>query len=304
MKHDTHGFTLVEFLISLSLGLYLVTVTTSLYMSLQKTTLLFQSIHEMGSNSCFALSALTRDIRMAGFIGVPRLLDVKVDNQKDFTPTQSLMGWHRGLNTLAKSLPIPLSNIESDVLLIQYAEPNGIAVVEAHGAFIKCHKRVPFHPDRIQLIADCQHAEALCLSNVQLRHSYQKEAILSPLYRIIYYVAPTDRKNAQQDTINALYRRDLNAPDTNPIELVEGVEKLEIRYGMLTREAHLTYLKADAVDDWLKVRTVQLTLHFSSLENMHFALARSSKNPSPKQDKRLKRQWQQTVMIRTRSAWL
>lgn len=65
MKKQQTGFTLIELMISLTLGLLVVAAGTSIFLSAQKSLNIQTTVGEVQQNSIFGLSSIARDIRHA-----------------------------------------------------------------------------------------------------------------------------------------------------------------------------------------------------------------------------------------------
>ena len=262
MKQFQIGTTLVELLIAITLGLFLLSGLILLYIN-HKTTYQFnEGISRLQENGRTAIHWLVQDIRMAGYIGCPRLNDVRL-KIADFSTQTRLAGWHAHNSTSTLSYPTVIDKIaaiNSDVVLIQTAgnkaiKPNFLKNDFERGAQL--------------IIADCNKAEIFTLAankNFNLTNDYQNNAEIRQLHKIIYYVAKSQRNNKTGQSIYALYRRDLNAPPTVPNELSEGVENMQITYGLLDEAGEVNYLPANNVADWGKVKSVKVALLLNSIE--------------------------------------
>jgi type IV pilus assembly protein PilW len=286
-KHQS-GFTLIEWLIGLSIGLFMLTFTSRLYISLYKTGVFIRNNVEVDNNARIALNWLAYDIRMAGFIGCANLEEIPFFEEQNLL-THSLLGWHQG-NTQGLPPPTQKSIKASDILYLHYADPVRIPIIAAQNNKVQFAQRSNFSPDTVLMLSDCRHAELLQLNKVRLKHVYQTDAEVSPFYRLVYYVGQTNRKNSYQQPIYALYRQDLHAK-AHPTELVENVEKLELYYG-IPNKGLLQYVPAHQVRDWQQVRSITMILHFSDPYSARSTEASRSLS---------KRTHSQTVMIRART---
>lgn len=298
------GFTLVEFIISLTLGLYVMMFASNLYLNLYKNLLFMQGVADIQSNAPIGLATLRHDVRMAGFIGCPHINDVKLSGANAFTADQILIGWRPG-QAMPIAGPKLSSAPDSDLLMVQYVDSRTIPIIQAKDHAIRFVNKPTISPNTACLISDCRHAETVQLDNVHLRYHYQQDAHFSTLHRVVYFVAKTHRHNQNRLPIYALYRRDLNAPDHQPTELIENVEKMEVRYHIASQHGTLQTVRAGSVMDWTQVNSITVTLHMSSLENASFNMGRhhTRRHTSTKQrltDRRLKRKWQQTIALRSR----
>ncbi len=76
MKSGHNGFSLVEMLIALVLGLVLLTGIGHLFMATNKTYALQDELSRIQENARLAMEILTRDIRMASYTGCPSQTDL------------------------------------------------------------------------------------------------------------------------------------------------------------------------------------------------------------------------------------
>lgn len=100
----------------------------------------------------------------------------------------------------------------------------------------------------------------------------REQARVMRLATWVYYIGDTGRTNEQGDAISSLYQYSLPFDEANnpPIELIEGVEMMRVRFGMASANGQLRYVAAnDAAFDPTRVKTVQLGLLLVS----HDALA-------------------------------
>jgi type IV pilus assembly protein PilW len=90
----------------------------------------------------------------------------------------------------------------------------------------------------------------------------QQTAEIVPIHTVVYFIDTSTTGNS-----TSLYRRIGNA---NPEELVEGVDSLQIQFGVDTNgdSNHLAddYVKADAVTNWDRVVAVRVALLVRSIE--------------------------------------
>ena len=301
VKTHTQGFSLLEFMLSLSLGLFLLVALLTFYRQLQLSYRFIMGLSEIPENAQVALAWISRDIRMTGFIGCPRLTEVDVAGEKGLTASTSVVGWHQSRSTSGQSIPISSYDKESDVIRIQFAEAESqhIQLAKKHHIRFQSSQKSGFKVDQKLLISDCRKAESFRWGTYHLRDVYGEDAELRPLRSIVYYVAKTSRKNQSGLPIYSLHRYDLNGPRGQSRSLVEGIEKMEIRYGVQTGGAALDDVWADAVSDWRQVKAVEIILRSSSIENV-MSKPSQWKAMHKQQDRRLKREWRQVVMLRAR----
>ena len=255
------GHTLLELLIALALALFLSSALVEIFVQCKKTYYLTQRLNDIQTNVRIAFNGLSRDIRMAGLIGCVRLIDFFPFNTQ-LTPDSSFVVWQQSFSTSALDLPyLPLAKSHSDIILIQFLEPNTQPVKFAQGNTLSLVGESPFHSEDKCLISDCQHAEAFQWGQFYLQHRYQRGSEVGLLNKIVYYIGNTGHRNHKGNAIFSLYRRNLNKSAHNPIELVEGIEKMSVRLGVRnTANGSLLYMYPQRIKKWSDVRSVEITL--------------------------------------------
>ncbi len=119
---------------------------------------------------------------------------------------------------------------------------------------------------------------------------YQDGVVVQPIVSHTFYIGQSGNVNAFGDPINSLFRKDgINAP----IELVEGIEDMEILYGVDTGGEALvpsTYVPASGVSDFKDVIAVRVQIVANSVDDVGSSDA----------DGILRRTFTQTVRLRNR----
>jgi type IV pilus assembly protein PilW len=67
------GLSLIEILVSLMISLFLIAGVIQLFISSKQTYRSYDALSRLQENGRFALEAMSRDVRMAGFTGCPRV---------------------------------------------------------------------------------------------------------------------------------------------------------------------------------------------------------------------------------------
>ena len=113
-KKYKQGFTIVELMIALVLGLLLTTGITKVYLTTKDTYNLSENLARMQENSRFSMGVLTQDIRMAGFM--PCRLTGNMANTINSTESffdffnQSIIGYEGGVSTFPSAFPATGTN--------------------------------------------------------------------------------------------------------------------------------------------------------------------------------------------------
>jgi type IV pilus assembly protein PilW len=108
-KTSLHGFSIIELMVALVLGLLLTTGITKVYLTTKDTYNLSENLARSQESARFAMNHLTQDIRMAGFI--PCLLTGKMANTLDTTDSafdffnQAVIGYEGGVSTFPSNFP-------------------------------------------------------------------------------------------------------------------------------------------------------------------------------------------------------
>lgn len=263
------GYTLIEVLVALTLALFLSSVLIEIFIQCKKTYYLTEHLNNIQTSARIAFNSLSRDIRMAGLIGCVRLRDFFPLNTQ-LTPDTRLVVWQQGFSAINKNLPyFPLAKSDSDIILIEFLDPDTQFVKFAHGRNIALVGKSAFHFKDKCLISDCRHAEAFQWGQFNFKHTYQRDSEVGFLNKIVYYIGNTGRRSHKGNTIFALYRRNLNKSANNPIELVEGIEKMSVRLGVTNEKGGpLLYLHSHQLKKGFKVRAVEITLFLQDKKSL------------------------------------
>ncbi|ENU79451.1 hypothetical protein F975_02696 [Acinetobacter sp. ANC 3789] len=120
MQYSQRGFTLIELMVSLALGLIIVAAATMLFIAGQKSFALQQGASDIQDNANFALNYITKDIRMANLNAVTATMTAGSANGGIVFGTTNLAGV--ASSTVSQSAVSNTSNVNvgSDQLVIQY----------------------------------------------------------------------------------------------------------------------------------------------------------------------------------------
>ena len=266
MSHPEEGYSLAELLVALAISLFLIGLVLTLVVDGRQTFFLIKRLYEVQNNAQIAFFWLSHDIRMAGLLGCVRWADTgSIDNE--FTVDKRLVVWHEGKNhfMLMRSAA-PRVDWRSDMLVVQARHPNTVLVKFAQAEKLVLVRPPDFHLGEKLLISDCQHAEIMYWPKINLKYTYQQGSEIGRIDKIIYYIGFTGRRHALTGLpIEALYRRNLNQSKNNPIELVEGVTSLSVRFGIQsTQTKRLIYLLPDQRKLGQEIHSVKITLWFST----------------------------------------
>lgn len=277
------GFTLVEFMISITLGMGLIAALTSILLNnklLSNSEVSLSRIQEAGR---FVMDVITRDIRKIGYHGCsdPAEMNITVMATSGVDPdfgATSLRGFEVGENgvfspalTSGDALislqggGVSQARIGSDVLQIKFADRTGAKLTgntDPNNANIQVDSNpAELSQDDIAIVSDCQSAHIFSITNVtgssgnitmahassnnspnKMLPGYNADADLLAYRDFTYFVADTGRNNNGGADVFALYRKE--STDANAVELVEGVEFLQILYGEQLASGNIRFVPA------------------------------------------------------------
>jgi type IV pilus assembly protein PilW len=317
MKRDFYpdgcqqGFTLVEIMVAMLLGLFLLGGGLQVVTHSKTTYRTQEALSRIQENGRFALYFLAQDIRMAGFIGcgnqdaltntlnTPTAFLYNFGTAIEGFESSSATAWTPSINNLAIPSPLPSALPGSDIITVRRVDDQGFTVT-AHAAATSGLtldatattanlKSAGFLTSTatnncaIAVVTDCSSAAVFQVSGVAasvLSHASGGACTLQnatddlgktyangqvyPINTISYYVR---KKPGYQP---GLYRKK-GREDAE--ELIEGIEKMQILYGVdtdITADGTANYyVTADKVlvPDWRKVVSVRISLLLVSLDD-------------------------------------
>ena len=298
----TQGFSLIELLLALALGVVVVAGIVQLFVGNSQTYTLLTGQSRLQENGRFALDFIERSVRSAGFMGcaperqnIVKGLRGNWNVVYEFDVTRFVQG-HEGngdgsftpaLTTLpttvgavnavnlyndgtgidpaviaARTDVLVVRQVSAGTPLVQTLQPNGSPVVRAPGG------DPGFGVNDIVMVSDCEQAAVFKITGMNvagntatllnatattgdffenadtiasptgpiaytlsfLGRSYGEEAVVGEVQTTIFFVAPSSAgANNRGNVPLSLWRRIGSA---NATELIEGVEDLQVLYGV------------------------------------------------------------------------
>lgn len=301
---EQKGLSLVELMIALVLGLLILAAIGTVFLSSRQAYTTQEAMARMQEGARYAFELMTVDIRQAGYTDcAPQDKTYSSLNGADWFNTlasQPLFGYESGAG-----LPADVTNAlaNTDALKILRADNSGDYRVVSHdpaSAQFQLAANHDLKEGEILTVVDANCSKAVVFQQSNVNNNNTIDVVvhntgtgnpgnstkclddptgtlcaspatypaLSPNSRImrmsgnIYFI----RNNAAGEP--ALYRKRAN---TNPEELVEGVENMQITFGEDTSQVTVAtcpedrcsadaYVDADAVTNWNRVVSVRLTL--------------------------------------------
>lgn len=331
-RHWQHGFTIVEIMVSLAIGMLVSALVVTIFSASARTYRVASSVGDLQETGRVAMEAIERDARNSGFRGcnsnnvgnsapwtnvvaaaVPYLDDFSA-NLRGYNATA---GWSPALPTqVSGAVPAPIAG--TDVVVFRVVTGTPIAL---SASMASVNADVPLMSagnflinDRV-LLADCSRTSIFKVSAVigttlqhdaiknttpSLGRAYGEDAIVMPIQTRAYYIGASSRNPATERSL--WVRTDTGASQ----ELVENVVDLQIQYGEDTNGDFVAdrFRLADTIGTWNNVVALQVSL-----------LLRGSRDNETQQittivyngatvtptDKRLRRAYTATVQLRNKT---
>lgn len=328
------GLTLIELMVAMVLSLLLMGGVLTIFASNKTTSQLQYGLATVQENGRHALHLLVRDIRGAGFSGCagiePTLTNLIANNPPPggFDSDQVVFGFENvSAGNAFNAVP------GTDVIRVRGAG-DGVAGLVGNTVPVNANIQTTkintlFQPNDILMITDCEatdifratsvsnssgkttvaHAQSGNSSNF-LSRPYGKDAFLMKFRSNVYFIRDSGRTNAAGQPILSLWWRDETLlPTVVDTELVDGIEDMQITYGVDGDGNGFVdrFVDAGVVESanlWGNVLAVQVSLLVNSVDN-------ASTEPAPytyvgltstpvAPDLRLRQEMVSTVTLRNR----
>lgn len=331
MRWFKSGFSIVEFMIAISLGAILVATAGTVYISNKKTFNIQTELARIQENARFAIYFLNKEIRMAGYQGCINDKTVDINNRVDGPSTlvnfdEPILGYQGNNASFSPTLPSHLTGkpvTNSDVIEIRKATNTNVQLKQNMNRAnnpVLVYDRFDIQAGDVLIISDCRVADifmagansnATAITHTvsnntsnDLSTAYVAGANLMRFAYQSFYVKNTGRTNADNQPIYALYFLDT---DGNETELVEGVERMSISYGVdnnndLTADQYMNATNVEAANKWGDVISTKINLLMTTTENVvaspqTYQFDGVTYTPT---DRRLRREWQTFINLRNR----
>lgn len=335
------GVSLIELMVSITIGLILMAGVLSIFFSSKVTYFANEKTARLQENGRVALDLITHDVRSAGYMGcaraVPFTSTLNSSTSLLWNYAIPLQGFESsGTGTWSPALaagtlnPAPIN--DSDVLVVRALERDGISRrVQLDLADPTASPQVlsttAVANGTIMLITDCQAASVFQLTGytagapatlshalggstpgnqtIDLGWQYRTGSRVTPMQTFIYYVA-----NDPVSGEPALYRQ---TGATQPADLlIEGVQALQVSYAEDTNGDRIAdvHRPASAVGNWDDVLSVTLAMLIRSVEQgtdvdaktyQLLPTAVGGKLINPVDDRRMRMVFTTTIALRNRA---
>ncbi|OGT19336.1 MAG: hypothetical protein A2V90_04310 [Gammaproteobacteria bacterium RBG_16_57_12] len=313
MKH-VRGFSLVELMVALTIGLIILSAVSMLFVSSKKTYTTQDSLARLQENARFAMQFIVKDLRLAGYYGCideigEDTVNSTLNDETDFfynaqIPLEGVNGasgqWYPSGETTLPTGVISGTDIvairkadSSSNLYLDQEMPNTSANLKTNGTDPNTGSAITIseilEEGDIVMISDCASADVFQVTQLNdtdphivhntgsgtpgnLTKEFSKpyspsddKTRIMKFATVQYYIATGASGNP------ALFRQEL---DKTPVELVDGIENLQILYGKDTTGDRVPnrYLKAgesglQTTTDWNSVVSVRVGILARTLDD-------------------------------------
>lgn len=253
------GFSLIELMISMALGILLLLSLTQILFHNKLSTQREIAESQLEEQLQYAKFILANHIRMAGFAGCNRADHLQIKNE-------TVLSYELLRGYLAENKPDFLPGkaliANSDIIRMSQANNSNIDYLP--------HKITPdglvpvtFQPNAF-FISDCTHADLFepeKKSGHFMGHAkpFQKTYLpgsqVAPWEDLTYYIALSSHQDGTGRRIPALYVKNR---EKNAEEIVDNIESMRIRYAKKVDDSD--FVSAEKVLDWSHIKIVQITL--------------------------------------------
>ena len=278
------GFGLVELMVAMTIGLVLLGGIGYVFIGSRGAFRTTDNLSRMQENARYALDMMSRDIRMAGYLGCGNMAAIRVNTIANppvpqMTPGNALIGYDNG-SGWANPSTVAWTAGDGDVLSVMGAFSSGVNLT-GNLAPQNANIQVSSNPDGFQagdvlVVTNCVNADvvkATSVSNsgttITVAHSnssntgnrigvYGPDAFLMKVNQYSYFIGTNPAGN------RALYRVGLNG---NAEELVENVWDMQFRYGVDANADGATDSYTATPGNWAQVVSVRVSLLMRSPDN-------------------------------------
>lgn len=244
------GLSLVELMVSIVIGLVLVGGAISLLVTSKQTYVVQEDMARLQESGRFAMEMIGRDVRLAGYVGCASVLDAvrpwaRVEEPGELADfSQPIEGieaggasWQPSGFSAGTLDPDPFS----DAITVRHVggpfAPLTADVSAASGFPPIDNGELQLRDGEVVALSDCTSTHIFALGDgTAFGKIYAGGALqparLSRATAVRYFVAPSSESPQE----NSLWRQALSDTpgdrDPDPVELLTGVNRLEIRYGV------------------------------------------------------------------------
>lgn len=317
-RQSQSGFSLIELMISIVVGLVLVVIILQIFLGSKTTYRMSENNSRIQENGRYIIQEMSRDIRMAGYLGCSKNARINMMVKSTAGSWAQYNEPIRGYETASASMGLEATEVLSgtDIVRVQRASSSGAMTgnLETDNANVKIDSNPDGYAKNDTLVvSDCANADIFCVNNVSvgggqvtISHSgpcndgspphlsklYGSNAEIFRLSTNIYYIGT----GTGGCPAYMLCRKTLKAGALVVEELIDNVETMQLEYGEDT-DGDATanrFVSAPSVTDWNSIVSVRMRLVLLSNDG------NLSASPNPA-DRKLRKEFFSTVTLRNRT---
>lgn len=262
------GFSLVEILIAMFLGLFLIEIVAKNYLTVKNIYRSQTELSHLNENIRFADFILWQHIMQAGFTGCRKISELQLTNHTgiDFNLSNAVYGYE------SSNLPWYLSGKAikkgTDIIVMVRAGFDTATItgdIDVGAMSFEVSANPTTASNQYLLIADCEHGDLFVAKDQRgnvitvrkgLEHSYKSGiATVGRFEEQTFFISKTGQMNEKGEQVYSLY---FSINRGNKRELIPGVSDMQIQYGIAGR-----YYKAREIEVaqlWSRVQSVMIEL--------------------------------------------
>lgn len=263
-KHSK-GFSLVELMIAMLLGLVLIGAATGVMLSNTQSFRATKSLSQIQDGARLGFELMARDIRQAGSIPCGNNISLSTSSSPkwylNWGDTKGQLIGHTSTSTLDG---IDNQVEDTEALTVLYADNSGASLKEPNTINNEAHG---LNTGDMVFVCDTNHGSIFkaTIDGKKVTASendnattplndFKHNAVISKLKSRAWYIG----KNL--DGSKSLYLAEMNGTEIQNIEVVSGVTKLEFNYHVKEEEDFKSAEKVTNENQWPKVNLIQITL--------------------------------------------
>jgi type IV pilus assembly protein PilW len=277
---SARGFSLVELMIALALGLLLIAGVAQIFDSTRHANQANDALGQLQENGRMALELISRDIREAGNAGCNRTPNLDIRGLPAAITASygvaSVQGIPNGGLAAPAPATTPMAAATEGIYLagMGHERTSLVASMDNQTSDIRYRAGGSWRANDRLILSDCLINGAVAdvfdapadnlngLAGVipsprRLAVRYPDFAILGPLFAREYYIS-----DPEADGVRSLYRRDLATTPVDNAALIDGVQDMRFRFG-IDNDADGTpdiYVPIAPAPNWNNVVSVEISL--------------------------------------------
>ncbi len=282
-KQAEKGFSLIELMVALTIGLILMGGLTTLLVQQSSSQQELEKSSRQIENGRYAISVIAENIQHAGYYGLYNAVPAPSQSgypallpnpcATDAATLKDALPLHIQGYDSPTSIPSPLSDClananhvsGTDILVIRRADTNVTSTANLSSGTIYIQST----PSDAPIIADGSSAGNFTLT----KKDTVTLADIRKLVVHIYFISPctipagggsncTGSSDDQGKPVPALKRLELGAGEWNIVSIAQGIDTLQLDYGLdtISHGAPATNVTAPALADWGNVMAVRINL--------------------------------------------